>query len=92
MEWLERTAMGRQSAFRIDHSDRQEGSRGGATEGVTGTDGGGHGEDDADRPADEGISGYDDEDTPLTWAEVISVCTVPSRTSKSIIRRIQRAQ
>lgn len=69
MEWLESTAMGRQSAVSLNQSDERRGARTGSSEGPSGT-GSIDGVDPTDGPRDESMGGYEDDDTPLTWAEV----------------------
>lgn len=78
MDWLQQTAMGKQNTLRLNPSDpgsteAHEAGEGGLTEGSGGTDTGiGAGE-----TAEDGEDGFNNDDTPLTWAEVRFVCPVP---------------
>lgn len=65
--------MGRQKALRLGQGDR-EGTSSDTKGGIEGDDADGKRSNDNDGPPDEGVNGYDDDDTPLTWGEVDSVC------------------
>lgn len=69
MDWLQQTAMGKQNTLRLNSSDRER--RNNPDTGVGGsTEGSGGGSDDGVEAADEGADGFNEDDTPLTWAEV----------------------
>lgn len=69
VDWLQQTAMGQQNTLRLNPSDQER--RNNPDAGVGGSkEGLGGGSDDGVEAADEGADGFNEDDTPLTWAEV----------------------
>lgn len=73
MDWLQRTAMGKQDTLRLNPSDQErrrypDAGVGGSTEGSSRSNDEGTGE-----APDDGPDGVNDDDTPLTWAEVPTI-------------------
>lgn len=69
VDWLQQTAMGKQNTLRLNPSDQER--RKNQEVGVGGSkEGSGEGSDDGGEVADEGADGFNEDDTPLTWAEV----------------------
>lgn len=70
MDWLQHTAVGKQDTIRL-HLAGQEGRDGtDIGRGTAGEDGNGEGDAATGGTTDERMDGFNDEDTPLTWAEV----------------------
>lgn len=74
MDWLQQTATGRKDTIHL-HLAGQEGRDGADVgRGAVGEDRSGEGDAATGGTADEGVDGFNDEDTPLTWAEVWTGC------------------
>eukprot|EP00903_Cladosiphon_okamuranus_P012285 g11521.t1 len=69
VDWLQRTAMGKQNTLRLNPSDQERKKNPDVGLGSS-KEGSGGGSDDAGEAADEGADGFNEDDTPLTWAEV----------------------
>lgn len=71
MHWLQQTAMGKQNTLRLNSQSR-EGGRGQDVNDGQMVPGESRDGNDAlgEVSHEEGLGGYNDEDTPLTWAEV----------------------
>lgn len=75
MDWLQQRAMGKQDTLRLNTGDREKGRNpdgvGSSREDQNGKVDGATGE-----AVDEGMDGFNDDDMPLTWAEVRLAFTI----------------
>lgn len=71
MHWLQQTAMGKQNTLRLNSQDHEGGRGQDVNDRQSRPDETREGDDAIGAAShEEGLGGYNDEDTPLTWAEV----------------------
>ena len=77
MDWLQQTAMGKQNNLRLNSSGDKGGRTPDAGMGESRERSGGEVDAAAGEAGEEGLDGFNDDDTPLTWAEVRSIAVDP---------------
>lgn len=73
MSWLQRTAMGKQNTLRLSAGSDEGDTEQDIGEDGLRADGSGEGDDAMGGASEERLARYNDEDIPLTWAEVTSI-------------------